>query len=647
MSERGSILMETTLGRALFNEALPEDYPYADYEVGKKQLGQIVNDLAERYPKVEVATCLDRLKDLGFHWATRSGVTVSIGDVTTPADKPQILAPFEDRANKIDKQYERGLITDDERRQELIEIWTDATSKLGAAMEANFSKTNPIYMMVHSGARGNMVQMRQIAAMRGLVVNPKGEIIARPIKSNFREGLSVLEYFISTHGGRKGQADTALRTADSGYLTRRLVDVSQDVIIREEDCGTERGLTKTIALEQGGKLVLDEHVETAVYARTLATDVLGPDGDVLVAAGVDLGDVNIKKLIDAGVSTVRVRSVLTCEAATGTCAMCYGRSLASGKLVDVGEAVGIVAAQSIGEPGTQLTMRTFHTGGVAGDDITQGLPRVVELFEARQPKGKSPISEATGRVKIEDSDRLRKITITPDDGSEAAEFSVSRRARLLVEDGDHVQVGQQLTAGTPDPHDVLRVLGVRRVQEHLVDEVQSVYRTQGAPIHDKHIEIIIRQMLRRVTVIESGNSDLLAGDLVDRLSYEAANRKVVAEGGTPASGRAVLMGITKASLATESWLSAASFQETTKVLTDAAIHGKSDSLVGLKENVILGKLIPAGTGLERYRNIRVEATAEAKAAAYSMVGYDSFDYDFGQGSGAAVPLEEFDLGDYR
>jgi DNA-directed RNA polymerase subunit beta' len=647
MSERGTILMETTLGRALFNEALPEDYPYADYEVGKKQLGQIVNDLAERYPKVEVATCLDRLKDLGFHWATRSGVTVSIGDVTTPADKPQILAPFEDRANKIDKQYERGLITDDERRQELIEIWTDATSKLGAAMEANFSKTNPIYMMVHSGARGNMVQMRQIAAMRGLVVNPKGEIIARPIKSNFREGLSVLEYFISTHGGRKGQADTALRTADSGYLTRRLVDVSQDVIIREEDCGTERGLTKIIALQQSGKLSLDEHVETAVYARTLATDVLGPDGDVLLAAGVDLGDVNIKKLMDAGVTTVRVRSVLTCEAATGTCAMCYGRSLASGKLVDVGEAVGIVAAQSIGEPGTQLTMRTFHTGGVAGDDITQGLPRVVELFEARQPKGKSPISEATGRVKIEDSDRLRKITITPDDGSEAAEFSVSRRARLLVEDGDHVQVGQQLTAGTPDPHDVLRVLGVRRVQEHLVDEVQSVYRTQGAPIHDKHIEIIIRQMLRRVTVIESGNSDLLAGDLVDRLSYEAANRKVVAEGGTPASGRAVLMGITKASLATESWLSAASFQETTKVLTDAAIHGKSDSLVGLKENVILGKLIPAGTGLDRYRNIRVEPTAEAKAAAYSMVGYDSFDYDFGQGSGAAVPLEEFDLGDYR
>jgi DNA-directed RNA polymerase subunit beta' len=648
LSPNGSILLETTLGRALFNEALPDDYAYADYEVGKKQLGQIVNDLAERYPKVQVAHCLDQLKDLGFHWATRSGVTVSIGDVSTPADKPKILATYEDRANKIDKQYERGLITDDERRQELIEIWTDATSRLGTAMENNFEKTNPIYMMVHSGARGNMVQMRQIAAMRGLVVNPKGEIIARPIKSNFREGLSVLEYFISTHGGRKGQADTALRTADSGYLTRRLVDVSQDVIIREEDCGTERGLTKTIAADDGqGNLVLDEHVETAVYARTLATDVLSPDGEVLLKAGVDLGDINIRLLIENGITSVKVRSVLTCEAASGTCAMCYGRSLASGKLVDVGEAVGIVAAQSIGEPGTQLTMRTFHTGGVAGDDITQGLPRVVELFEARQPKGKAPIAEATGRVKIEDSDRLKKIIITPDDGSEVAEFSVSRRARLLVEDGDHVEVGQQLTAGTPDPQDVLRVLGVRRVQEHLVDEVQSVYRTQGAPIHDKHIEIIIRQMLRRVTVIESGDSSLLAGDLVDRLAYEAANRQVVAEGGTPASGRPVLMGITKASLATESWLSAASFQETTKVLTDAAIHAKSDSLVGLKENVILGKLIPAGTGLDRYRNIRVEPTPEAKAQAYSMVGYDSFDYDFGQGSGAAVPLEEFDLGDYR
>ncbi|GAB3915415.1 hypothetical protein GCM10027613_11240 [Microlunatus endophyticus] len=385
-----------------------------------------------------------------------------------------------------------------------------------------------------------------------------------------------------------------------------------------------------------------------MYARTLAIDVLDSDGNVLLPAGVDLGDVNIKLLIDNGITQVRVRSVLTCESASGTCAMCYGRSLASGKLVDVGEAVGIVAAQSIGEPGTQLTMRTFHTGGVlGGDDITQGLPRVVELFEARQPKGKAPIAESAGRVEIEDGDRSKKLIITPDDGSDKIEIAVSRRVRLLVDEGDHVTVGQQLTAGTPDPQDVLRILGVRKVQEHLVEEVQKVYGTQGADIHEKHIEIIIRQMLRRVTVIESGDSELLAGDLVDRPSYEAANRKVVAEGGTPASGRPVLMGITKASLATESWLSAASFQETTKVLTDAAIHGKSDSLVGLKENVILGKLIPAGTGLERYRNIRVEPTPEARAQAYSMVGYDPFDYDFGSGSGAAVPLEEFDLGDYR
>jgi len=644
----GTILLGTTLGRAIFNEALPQDYPYVNFAVGKKQLGQIVNDLAERYAKADVANCLDALKDLGFHWATRSGVTVSMGDVTSPESKPEILAGYDARAAKIDKQYERGLMTAEERRQDLIEIWTEATQHLMKVMEEGFDPRNPIYMMVHSGARGNMTQMRQISAMRGLVANPKGEIIPRPIRSNFREGLTVLEYFISTHGGRKGQADTALRTADSGYLTRRLVDVAQDVIIREEDCGTERGLTKVIATPgPDGTLVADEHVETAVYARSLATDVLDENGSVLVAAGTDLGDVNIALLVASGVTEIRVRSVLTCESATGTCAMCYGRSLATGKLVDVGEAVGIVAAQSIGEPGTQLTMRTFHTGGVAGDDITQGLPRVTELFEARTPKGKAPIAESAGRIRIDEEDRTRKVFLVPDDGSEELEVTIGRRARMLVEDGEHVGVGQQLTAGTPDPQDVLRVLGVRKVQEHLVDEVQAVYRTQGAPIHDKHIEIIIRQMLRRITVIESGDSSMLPGDLVDRPSYEAANRQVVAEGGTPASGRPVLMGITKASLATESWLSAASFQETTKVLTDAAIHGKSDSLVGLKENVILGKLIPAGTGLERYRDVRVEPTPEAKAAAYSLVGYDSYDYDFGTGSGAAVPLEEFDLGDYR
>ncbi|MBB6564671.1 DNA-directed RNA polymerase subunit beta' [Kribbella sandramycini] len=644
----GGFSLETTLGRALFNETLPADYPFVNLEVGKKQLGGIVNDLAERYTKVEVANALDALKDLGFRWATRSGVTVSINDFSTPPSKPEIMARYESQAEKVQKQFERGLITSSERRQELIEIWTGANAEVGKAMEENFAKANPIWMMVHSGARGNMMQIRQIAGMRGLVANPKGEIIARPIKANFREGLSVVEYFIATHGARKGLADTALRTADSGYLTRRLVDVSQDVIIREEDCGTERGLPKQIG-EDGpdGKVVHTENVETNAYARTLATDVSGADGTVVLTAGSDLGDVSIAKLIEAGVKEVKVRSVLTCDAKTGTCAKCYGRSLATGKPVDIGEAVGIIAAQSIGEPGTQLTMRTFHTGGVAGDDITHGLPRVVELFEARQPKGKAPISEAAGRISIEDTDKTRKLVLTPDDGSEEVAYPVSKRGRLLIEEGQHVEVGQQLMQGTPDPQEVLRILGVRKAQEHLVDEVQEVYRSQGVAIHDKHIEIIVRQMLRRVTVIESGDANLLPGELADRILFEGENRRVVAEGGTPASGRPVLMGITKASLATESWLSAASFQETTRVLTEAAIHGKSDSLVGLKENVIIGKLIPAGTGMDRYRNIRVEPTEEAKAAMYSMVGYESYDYDFGPSAGQSVPLDDFDLGSYQ
>jgi len=648
--EGQALTLETTLGRALFNETLPPDYPYVNYEVGKKALGAIVNDLAERYTKVEVAASLDALKDTGFRWATFSGVTVSIDDVTTPASKATILEGYEKQAAKVQTQFERGLVTDEERRQELIEIWTQAANEVGKAMEANFDRANPIYMMVDSGASGNMNQIRQVAAMRGLVANPKGEIIPRPIKSNFREGLTVLEYFIATHGARKGLADTALRTADSGYLTRRLVDVSQDVIIREDDCGTERGLPKRIGeRREDGTVVKAENAETAAYARTAAVDVAHPEtGEVLVAAGEDLGDVKIGELIAAGVEEVKVRSVLTCDARTGTCAKCYGRSLATGKLVDIGEAVGIIAAQSIGEPGTQLTMRTFHTGGVASaDDITQGLPRVVELFEARSPKGRSPISEAAGRVTIEETDKARKVLVTPDDGSEVQEYPVSKRSRLLVADGDHIEVGQMLTVGTPDPQDVLRILGVRRAQEHLVDEVQAVYRSQGVSIHDKHIEIIVRQMLRRITVIESGDTNLLPSDLVDRVRFEEENRRVVSEGGKPASGRPVLMGITKASLATESWLSAASFQETTRVLTDAAIHGRSDSLRGLKENVIIGKLIPAGTGLERYRNIRVEPTEEARAAAYSVTGYDSYDYEFGNGTGQAVALDDFDFGSYQ
>lgn len=643
---------QTTLGRAIFNQALPDDYAYVNYQVGKKELGVIVNDLAERYSKVDVGVALDNLKETGFHWATRSGVTVSIDDVVTPESKPEILAKYEGQAAKVQQQFDRGLITEDERRQELIEIWTQATAEVSGEMEKKFTANadNPIWMMVHSGARGNMMQVRQIAAMRGLVANPKGEIIPRPIKANFREGLSVVEYFIATHGARKGLADTALRTADSGYLTRRLVDVSQDVIIREEDCGTERGLPKLIATQlDDGTWVPAENVETSAYSRNAAVDITHPEtGEVLVEAGGDLGDVEIAQLVTAGIPTIRVRTVLTCEAAAGTCAKCYGRSLATGKLVDIGEAVGTIAAQSIGEPGTQLTMRTFHTGGVAGDDITHGLPRVVELFEARNPKGLAPITESAGRIRIDDTDKTRKIVVIPDDGSEEQEYPVSKRSRLQVEDDSHVEVGDQLTHGTPDPQEVLRILGVRRAQEHLVDEVQEVYRSQGVAIHDKHIEIIVRQMLRRVTVIEQGDSHLIPGDLADRATFESENRRVVAEGGTPASGRPVLMGITKASLAVESWLSAASFQETTRVLTDAAIHGKSDSLRGLKENIIIGKLIPAGTGLERYKNIRVEPTEEARQAAYAVTGYESYDYGFGgPQDGQSVQLDDFDFTSYE
>ena len=640
--------IETTLGRAIFNEALPIDYPYVNDEVDKKRLGAIVNDLAERYPKVAVAATLDALKATGFHWATRSGVTISIEDVVTPPAKAAVLAGAEEHAERVEKQYEKGLITDNERRQELIEIWTRATDDVARAMQDNFPKSNPVWMMVNSGARGNMMQVRQIAGMRGLVANPKGEIIPRPIKANFREGLSVLEYFISTHGARKGLADTALRTADSGYLTRRLVDVSQDVIIREEDCGSDRGLVRAIAdTDDTGALRILDNVESSVVSRCLTEDLV-VDGNVLAKAGDELGIRDVEHFVSQGVEQLRVRSVLTCDSKVGTCAKCYGRSLATGKLVDVGEAVGIVAAQSIGEPGTQLTMRTFHTGGVAGEDITHGLPRVVELFEARTPKGVAPISEAIGRVRIDDTDKTRKIVLVPDDGSEEVEYPVSKRSRLLVEDGGRVEVGTKLIAGTVDPKQVLRILGQREVQVHLTDEVQEVYRSQGVSIHDKHIEVIVRQMLKRVTIIDSGDSEFLTGELIERGLFEAENRRVVSEGGTPAAGRPELMGITKASLATESWLSAASFQETTRVLTDAAIHAKSDPLLGLKENVILGKLIPAGTGLPRYRNVKVEPTEEAKAAVYaSFTAYDDLDYGtFGGGSGEAIRLEEYDLGQF-
>ena len=641
-------VLETTLGRALFNETLPADYPFVNEEVKKSKLGEIINDLAARYTKVQVAATLDALKEAGFRWATRSGVTISFADVVAPAAKASLLAEAEEKADKIQKQFDRGLIADSERRQELIEIWTDTTNKVAEKMQENFPETNPVWMMVNSGARGNMLQIRQIAGMRGLVANPKGEIIPRPIKSNFREGLSVLEYFISTHGARKGLADTALRTADSGYLTRRLVDVSQDVIIREDDCGTDRGLVKELFRADGSA---EENLDTSISSRCLAEDVV-VDGKTLFSAGDSLGILDIDTLVNNKVSEIKVRSVLTCDSRYGTCAKCYGRSLATGKLVDIGEAVGIIAAQSIGEPGTQLTMRTFHTGGAASDggDITHGLPRVVELFEARTPKGVAQISAATGRIRIDETDKAKKVIVIPDDGSEELEYPVSKRAKLIVEDGQTIIAGEAIQVGKPDPKEVLRIRGPRQVQIHLTDEVQEVYRSQGVSIHDKHIEVIVRQMLKRVVIVEQSDSNFLEGQLVERFDYETENRRVVAEGGSSASARPELMGITKASLATESWLSAASFQETTRVLTDAAINGKHDPLLGLKENVIIGKLIPAGTGLPRYRNVTVEPTEEAKAAVYAaMTAYDDYSYntDFGSGSGEAIRLEDYDLGAYR
>ncbi len=609
---------ETSLGRALFNELLPADYPWVAAVADKGLISSLVNDLAERYPQVAVAETLDRVKDAGFYWATRSGITVALSDVLTPVHKGEIIAKYEKLAAKIQSQYDKGLISDIERRRELVEVWSAATKEVNAEMRAAFPEDNTINRMVTSGARGNWLQVGNIAGMRGLVSNPRGEVIARPIISSYREGLSVAEYFIATHGARKGLADTALRTADSGYLTRRLVDVAQDVIIRERDCGTTKGITFPIATKNAeGEWVREDNVENEVYAGNLAADAPNEKGKVVAPAGSDVGDVLINELVRGGVPEIIVRSVLTCESTVGVCAACYGRSLASGIAVDLGEAVGIIAAQSIGEPGTQLTMRTFHTGGSASaDDITQGLPRVTELFEARNPKGSSPICEANGRISIDETETQFKITLTPDNGDEPVLHTVSKRMTLLVEDGQSVDLGQQLHEGPLDPKEVLRVKGVRAVQEHLVDGVQGVYGSQGVPIHDKHIEVIVRQMMRKVTVVDHAETSLLPGELVDRARYNTLNREALTEGRKTASARQEVMGITKASLATDSWLSAASFQETTRVLTEAAMQGKSDYLVGLKENVIIGKLIPAGTGLSEYRNVTVEPTDEARAEHY-------------------------------
>ena len=650
----GTTLFATSYGRVLFNETLPVDYPFVNVPVGKKQLSKIVDDIATRYSTAQVAASLDALKDMGFTRAPWSGVSFAFSDVIEPPEREEFIARYEDEAAQVNENFEMGLMTEEERRNELIKLWTECTAEVSKAVEKHFDAKNNLAIIVQSGARGNMMQINQIAGMRGLVANPKGEIIPRPVKSNYRDGLSVLEYFISQHGARKGLADTALRTAESGYLTRRLVDVSQDVIVREEDCGTKRGLTMKVGERDAeGNLHLVKAADGGPYSRLLAADVIDPaDGEtVLYKAGDALSMDVLNDLVAHDVEEVKARSVLTCDSKRGVCAKCYGWSLATNKLVDVGEAVGIVAAQSIGEPGTQLTLRSFHSGGVASaSDITQGLPRVTELFEARTPKGEAPIAEFAGVVKVEDTERGRQVMLKPDDESvEPIVYPVTRRAPMLVKDGEHVEAGTQLIEGSVDPKKILRILGPRAAQVNIVEEVHTVYRSQGVDIHDKHIEVIVHQMLRRITVIDSGDTDLLPGELVDQARFKASNMKAVKEGGKPAAGRPELMGITKASLATDSWLSAASFQETTRVLTEAALSQKVDDLKGLKENVIIGKLIPAGTGLARYRNAVVEPDKAIRDTIYPNFGLggDESDAAFGDADLSEVDFSNIDFGDLK
>ena len=649
------LLFATSYGRILFNETLPTDYPFVNEQVAKGRLSKIVDDIAMRYSTQQVAATLDALKDLGFTRAPWSGVSFAFSDVNEPPERDEKIAEYEAKADKVNANYEMGLLTEEARRQELIDLWTECTAEVSKEVEEKFDPTSNLAIIVQSGARGNMMQINQIAGMRGLVANPKGEIIPRPVKSNYRDGLSVLEYFISQHGARKGLADTALRTAESGYLTRRLVDVSQDVIVREEDCGTKAGLPIRVAeRDNDGNLVLVKAADGGPYSRLLAADVIDPaDGQTVLYKRDDALSMDVlNDLVAHGVEEVKCRSVLTCESKRGVCAKCYGWSLATNKLVDVGETVGIVAAQSIGEPGTQLTLRSFHSGGVAAaSDITQGLPRVTELFEARTPKGEAPITEFAGSIKIVENDRGRQIILTPDADSGASKedgvikpitYQVSKRVPLKVADGDHIKVGTQLVEGSVDPKKILTILGKRAAQVNIVEEVHTVYRSQGVDIHDKHIEVIVHQMTRRVTIIDSGDTDLLPGELVDNARFREINRNIVKNGGRPAVGRPALMGITKASLATDSWLSAASFQETTRVLTEAALSEKVDDLKGLKENVIIGKLIPAGTGLARYRNAVVEPDKAIRDTIYPNFGLGG-DGDLGDASFSDADLSDLNF----
>ncbi|MGN0397662.1 MAG: DNA-directed RNA polymerase subunit beta', partial [Candidatus Fimimorpha sp.] len=617
-------IVESTLGRFIFNEIIPQDLgfvdrtipgnelvPEVDFLVGKKQLKQILEKVINTHGATATAEVLDAVKAMGYKYSTRAAMTVSISDMTVPPQKPELIKKAQDTVDLIAKNFKRGFITEEERYKEVIQTWQETDNILTKALLDGLDKYNNIYMMADSGARGSDKQIKQLAGMRGLMADTTGHTIELPIKSNFREGLDVLEYFISAHGARKGLSDTALRTADSGYLTRRLVDVSQDVIIREVDCceGKEIPYMEIKAFADGQETI--ESLQDRLTGRFIAETITDPDtGEVVIKANhmvTPKRAAAIMKVLDKlGRNSVKIRTVLSCKSHIGVCAKCYGSNMATGQSVQVGEAVGIIAAQSIGEPGTQLTMRTFHTGGVAGGDITQGLPRVEELFEARKPKGLAIITEFGGVATIKDTKKKREIIITDPQTGNSKTYLIPYGSRIKIQDGAVLDAGDELTEGSVNPHDILKIKGVRAVQDYMIQEVQRVYRLQGVEINDKHIEVIVRQMLKKIRVEESGDGDVLPGVSMDVLDFNDMNDKLISEGKKPAEGKQVMLGITKASLATDSFLSAASFQETTKVLTEAAINGKVDKLIGLKENVIIGKLIPAGTGMKRYRSVKLD-----------------------------------------
>ena len=611
-------ITESTVGRFIFNENIPQDLGFVNreedpfgleinYLVDKKALGKIIDKCFRRHGNTITAEVLDHIKSLGFKYSTIGGITVAVADMKIPETKKDLIKDAEVQVEKYEKVFRRGLISDEERYEKVIDTWTKTTEKVTDELMNGLERMNNIYIMAHSGARGSKNQIRQLAGMRGLMANASGKTVEIPVKSNFREGLSVMDYFTSSHGARKGLADTALRTADSGYLTRRLVDVSQDVIVRDFDCGTTE-TTEIFAITDGSEAI--EDLYDRIVGRYTIDAILHPEtGEVLVEADTMIQEDDAEAIINAGIERVNIRTVLNCKTHHGVCSKCYGRNLATGKEVHIGEAVGIIAAQSIGEPGTQLTMRTFHTGGVAGGDITQGLPRVEELFEARKPKGLAIISEITGRVEIDETGKRKEVIVIPKEG-EREVYQIPYGSRIRVKQGQLVEAGDPLTQGSINPHDIVRVKGIGGVQEYIVKEVQRVYRLQGVDINDKHIEVIVRQMLSKVKVEDPGDTDLLPGGYEDVLTFQECNEEAESKGLRPAIAKRVLLGITKASLATDSFLSAASFQETTRVLTEAAIKGKEDHLIGLKENVILGKLIPAGTGMKKYRNIAVEKVEE-------------------------------------